>query len=448
MKTTCFLVACVCLLTATARGDDPARERLDNWHHWRGPLANGTAPKGDPPVRWDAKTNIKWKAELPGRGSATPIVWGDQVFVVTAVETDRTADAADLPKPDPKFPKNTKPPAKYYQFVVLSFDRETGKPRWRQTAAERVPHEGHHPTHSYAAGSPTTDGKSLYVSFGSFGIYCYDLAGKPQWQRDLGRLNTRLGWGEAVTPVIHRDNLLLNWDQEADSALYCLDARTGKTRWKVPRDEKTSWNTPLVVEHKGRCQVIVNATDRIRSYDLETGKELWRCGGMTVNAIPSAVSAGDVVYCMSGYKGASAVAISLDATGDLTAGEVADSDKVLWRYRKGTPYVPSPLLAGDRLWFTEMNDPFLTTLDVKTGKPAIDHERLPRLKTLYASPVAAAGRVYIVDREGTTLVLKQGDKLEVLATNRLDDPIDASPVVVGKQLFLRGEKYLYCIEER
>jgi outer membrane protein assembly factor BamB len=444
MKNTLLLMACAGLLTGSARGDDPARASyLDNWHHWRGPLADGTAPKGDPPVSWDANTNIKWKAELPGRGSATPIVWGDQVFVVTAIKTDRTADAADLPKTDPKFRKNTKPPTNYYQFVVLSFDRDTGKLRWKQTAAERVPHEGHHQTHSYAAGSPTTDGKYLYVSFGSFGIYCYDLAGKPQWQRDLGRLNTRLGWGEAVTPVVHGDNLLLNWDQEADSALYCLDARTGQTRWKADRDEKTSWNTPLVVEHKGKWQVIVNATEYIRGYDLETGKELWRCDGMTTNAIPSALSAGGVVYCVSGYKGASAAAISLDASGN-----VSNSDKVLWRYRKGTPYVPSAVLAGDRLWFTEMNDPFLTTLDVKTGKPVIDHERLPRLTALYASPVAAAGRVYVVDRAGTALVLRQGDKLDVLATNRLDDPIDASPVVVGKQLFLRGEKYLYCIEER
>jgi hypothetical protein len=162
---------------------------------------------------------------------------------------------------------------------------------------------------------------------------------------------------------------------------------------------------------------------------------------MTVNAIPSAVAADGVLYCMSGYNGSAAAAISLDASGDVTNG-----DKVLWRYGKGTPYVPSPLLAGDRLWFTQVNNPLLTTLDIKTGKPVLDQERLPGLKTLYASPVAAAGRVYIVDREGTTLVLKQGDKLEVLATNRLNDPVDASPVVVGKQLFLRGEKYLYCIE--
>jgi hypothetical protein len=435
MKKSCLLLV-VCLLTGTVRGD--------NWPHWRGPAVNGTAPEADPPVTWDANTNIKWKAQLPGRGSATPIVWDDQVFVATAIKTDRVADPSDLPKADPQFEKKTEPPRNYYQFVVLSFDRNTGRLRWKQTANEVVPHEGHHQTHSYAAGSPTTDGRSLFVSFGSFGVYCYDLYGKLRWQRrDLGRLNTRLGWGEAVTPVVHGDALLLNWDQEANSALLCLDAGSGETRWRAERDEKSSWNTPLVVRHNDSWQVVVNATNRVRSYDLGTGKELWQCGGMTVNAIPSVVAGKDVVYCMSGYKGSAAAAVSLDAVGDVT-----DNDKVLWRHGKGTPYVPSPLLVGDRLWFTQMNDNFLTTLDVKTGHVIMDRERLPGVKAFYASPVAAAGRVYLVSREGTTLVLKQADRLEVLATNRLDDPMDASPVAVGKQLFLRGEKYLYCIEDK
>jgi len=233
----------------------------------------------------------------------------------------------------------------------------------------------------------------------------------------------------------------LNWDQEEGSALYCLEAATGKTRWKAERDEKTSWNTPLVVEHKGRTQVIVNATNRIRSHDLETGQEIWQCGGMTTNAIPSCVSADGIVYCMSGYGEPSAVAIPLDSTGDL-----GTNGKVVWRYGKGTPYVPSPLLAGDRLIFTLANTSFLTILDRKTGKPLVDRARLPVEGQFYASPIAAAGRIYLTTRDGTTLVLRQADKLEVLATNRLDDPIDASPVAVGRQLFLRGERYLWCIE--
>jgi outer membrane protein assembly factor BamB len=414
----------------------------DNWPQWRGPHADGVGPDADPPLKWDATTNIKWKAALTGRGSATPIVWGDQVFVVTATPIDRTVTAGDLPKADPAFEVKTEAPRKFYRFEVISFDRATGKVRWQHTATERVPHEGHHPSHSYAASSPTTDGKSLYVSFGSFGIYCYDLHGNLRWQRDLGRMHTRLAWGEAVTPVVHGDSLLLNWDQEADSALICLDARTGDDRWRSPRDEKTSWNTPVVVEHKGRTQVIVNGTGFIHSYDLPTGKELWRCGGMTTNAIPSAVADSDTVYVMSGYRGTAAVAISLDASGDMT-----DGPAVKWRYGRGTPYVPSPVLVNGRLYFTQANTNEMTCLDAAAGKPLIDRERLPGVNSFYASPIAAAGRLYFVDQSGTTLVLKQADKLEVLATNKLDDPIDASPVAVGRQMFLRGQKYLYCIEQ-
>jgi outer membrane protein assembly factor BamB len=428
-------------LAAGAPAAEPIPGRLDNWHHWRGPEANGTAPRADPPLTWDAEKNVRWKAPLPGRGSATPIVWGDQVFVLTAVKTERTAAAEDLPKADPRFEKKTTAPANFYRFLVLSFDRRTGALRWQRTATEAVPHEGHHETHSYAAGSPTTDGHSLYVSFGSRGVYCYDLDGNLRWRRDLGRLNTRLGWGEAVTAVVHGNSLLLNWDQEADSALVCLEAGTGRTRWRAERDEKTSWNTPLVVGHAGRSQVVVNGTNRVRGYDLETGRELWQCGGMTVNAIPSPVAAGGVVYCVSGYRGAAALALPLDGRGDLT-----DSDRVLWHTGRGTPYVPSPLLAGGRLYFTQGNDAFLTSLDVRTGRPILDRVRLPHAGSFYASPVAAAGRIYLVDRAGTTLVLEQSDALKVLAVNRLDDTVDASPAAVGRQLFLRGEKYLYCLE--
>ena len=439
-----FLPSIVLWLTSPAavRAGEPDSAWLENWHHWRGPSANGTAPKANPPVVWDTKTNIRWKAPVPGRGSATPIVWGDQVFVVTAVKTDRVAAAEDLPKIDATLERKTTPPNHYYRFVVLSFDRNTGRLRWQKQAAEKVPHEGHHFSHSYAAGSPTTDGKFLYVSFGSFGIYCYDLAGNLQWERDLGRMITRLGWGEAVTPVIHGNRLILNWDQERDSALICLDARTGKTLWKTPRDEVTSWNTPLIVEHKGHSQIVINGTKRARGYDLETGKELWQCGPMTTNAIPSPVAADGVVYCMSGYGDSNAVAVPLDSVGDVSA-----SDHLVWRHAKGTPYVPSPLLLNDRLIFTQANDALLTMLDRKTGRVILDRERLEDQESFYASPVAAAGRIYLVDRAGTTLVLKQADKLKILATNRLDDKIDASPALVGRQLFLRGESHLYCIAE-
>lgn len=436
-----FLLTFVTVSLASAA--DFETTKYQNWHHWRGPDANGFAPSADPPTKWDANKNIRWKAPLPGRGSATPVVWGDRIFVLTAVKTERQAKPDELPKADPKFERKTDPPTHFYRFLVLCFDRKTGQKLWERVAAERVPHEGHHPSHSYAAGSPTTDGQFLYASFGSFGTYCYDFDGNQRWSRDLGRLNSRLGWGEAVSPVVYRDSLVLNYDQEADSKLYCLDTATGKTKWVTSRDERSTWSTPLVTEFAGKVQIVTNGTTLIRSYDLATGKLIWSCGGMTTNPIPSPVRVNDSAVCMSGYRGSAAVSVPLQSQGDL-----GTSGKVNWRFAAGTPYVPSPLLVGDYLYFTQMNDPLLTVLNAKTGKAIVERERLPQLRSFYASPIAAAGRVYFVDRSGTTLVLKVGSELDVLAVNKLDDPIDACPVAVGKQLFLRGEKYLYCIEEK
>lgn len=417
-----------------------------DWRQWRGPTADGAAAADAvPPSEWNGATgqNVRWKAAIPGRGSATPIVVGDRVFVVTAERTTRTATAEELPKPDAGFERRTESPTHFYRFLVLCFDRNSGQLLWQKVAAEKVPHEGHHETHSYAAGSPTSDGERLFVSFGSFGTFCYDLAGNLVWSRDLGRLNTRLGWGEAVTPVVHGDALLVNMDQEANSALYCLDARTGETRWKSMRDEKSTWSTPLVTEFNGHVQVIMNGTTRIRSHDLQTGGVIWSCGGMTTNPIPSPLRFEDAVICVSGYRGAAAVSVPLASTGDL-----GTTGKVNWRNTKGMPYVPSPVRVGSHLYFTEANTNALTVLDAKTGKPVIAREKLPGVSSFYSSPIHAGGRVYFTDRAGTTVVLKPGDSLDVLATNKLGEAVDASAVAVGKQLFLRGDKHLFCLESK
>lgn len=429
------------LLTAAFLLAGSVRAADDNWPQWRGPQANGFAPTGDPPLKWDGKTNVAWKAAIPGKGASTPIVWGDQVFILTAIDTKKQADAKDIPKPDPGFSTKTDAPRNYYQFVVMSFDKKTGKVRWQQTAAEQVPHEGHHPTHTYAAFSPTTDGKHVYAFFGSRGVYCYDMAGKLIWKRDLGRMHTRHGWGEAASPCLYGDALIVPWDQEKGSYITCLDAATGQTRWKTDRDEPSSWATPVVVPFQGKTQVIVNGTKRVRSYDLATGKVIWECGGQTLNAIPCPIVNDGMAICMSGYKGALACAVALDARGDVTG-----TNKVIWKHARGTPYVPSPILAGGKLWFTQRNDNVHTCLDARTGKVIFEKERLPRLTSLYASPVGAKDRIYFTGRDGTIVVIKQAGKVEVLATNKLGEPVDASPAIVGKQLFLRGDKHLYCIE--
>ncbi len=414
---------------------------LDNWPHWRGPLANGTAPHGEPPLNWDENTNLKWKVEIPGHGTSTPIVWGQQVFVLTAIDTGRVVEGAQKPEEQPERPFAIKFPNTLFKFAVLCLDRATGKTLWERTAIEELPHEGHHPDSSFASASPTTDGRRLYVSFGSRGIYCFDLAGELLWKQSIDTVQTRLSFGEACSPVVYGDSLVLNRDNEGKSHLLVFDARTGDIRWKADRDEVSAWATPLVVEHGGRTQIITNASKRVRSYDLATGEVIWECGGQVSNVTPSPVLIGNLVCCMSGYKGSAALAIPLDSAGDIT-----ESQRVAWQYNRDTPYVPSPLLYGDLLYFNKVNNGILTCLNARTGEPAFEATRLPEMNSMYASPVGAAGRIYLVGRDSTALVLKHGPKLEHLATNRLDDPIDASPAIAGRQLFLRGRKALYCLE--
>jgi outer membrane protein assembly factor BamB len=221
-----------------------------------------------------------------------------------------------------------------------------------------------------------------------------------------------------------------------------LDAATGEERWRQPRDEQSDWATPLVVEHNGSAQVVTNASNRVRSYDLKSGTLLWECGGQVGNVTPSPVANRDLVFCMSGYRGNALYALPLDQRGDLT-----DGDKIAWKQDRGTPYIPSPLLYDDRLYFTQSNDGILSCLNAKTGEATIERTRLPGISRIYASPVGAAGRVYITSRDGATLVIKHADSFEVLASNRLDDPIDASPAIAGKELFLRGQRWLYCLAE-
>lgn len=430
-----------------ARGADANVSAIEqqNWHQWRGPLACGVAPLGNPPTEWDETKNIQWKVKIPGRSTATPIVWGAQIFLITAIKTDRKVELDPPPDPEKKTPFNIKRPENYYQFVVMCVDRNTGAVRWQQTAKEEVPHEGHHPDGSFASASPMTDGKQIYVSFGSRGVYCYDLEGHQKWNRDLGKMMIFNTFGEGCSPVVHGDSVIVNWDHQGGSFIICLDAATGETRWKVDREENTSWATPLVLDHQGRTQVIVHGSKRVRSYDLKTGEVIWACGGQAMAAIPCPVSDGNLAFLMTGYMGNSCYAIPLDSVGDITDA----ADKVSWKRRKpGTPYVPSPMLYGELLYFTSSNNGILSCLDAHSGEPLIDRQRLQGIDNIYASPVGAADRVYLTGRNGTTLVIKRGGELDILATNKLDDRFDASAAIVGNQIILRGDENLYCISAK
>ena len=252
---------------------------------------------------------------------------------------------------------------------------------------------------------------------------------------------TRRGFGEGSSPTLYGDTIVINWDHEGTSFIMALDTRTGEELWKVDRDEITSWATPIVVEQDGKPQVIANATNRTRGYDLATGEVIWECGGMTLNTIPSPVAANGMVYVTSGFRGNALQAIRLaEARGDIT-----DSEAVVWQHDRDTPYVPSPLLYGDTLYFLKHNSSILSCFNSETGQAYYGRQRLQGITEIYASPVGASNRVYLAGRDGTTLVIKHGPTFEVLAQNVLDDGFDASPAIVDKEIYLRGRKYLYCI---
>lgn len=413
----------------------------ENWPQWRGPEATGVSRTADPPTQWSETKNIRWKAAIDGSGNASPIVWCDRVFVLSAVNTGRVDPSRPKPEDQPKRVFGITHPNTYYRFEVICLDRNTGDELWRQKATELVPHEGTHRDADFASASPVTDGERLYCWFGSAGMYCYDLAGKKLWERDLGKAFVGASLGEGCSPVVYADKLVVVRDHAKQSSIEVLNARTGKTLWKKDRDEPNAWATPRVVEHSGKTQVITAASKLVRSYDLSSGDIIWQCGGLTGNVTPCPVVQGDMVYCMSGYKGHALLALPLSARGDIS-----NSDEIVWAKSSGTPYVPSPLLYEGTLYFTQSNQAILTALSAKTGDTLIERTRLPDVSNIYSSPVAAAGRIYFTDRNGTTLVLKPSSEIDVIARNKLDDEFNASPALAGRQLFLRGRKSLYCIE--
>jgi len=417
-----------------------ARAAENNWPQWRGPLANGTAPGANPPVKWDETTNVRWKTPIPGRGVSTPVVWGDLVFVTSAIPTAKPAPASDKEMPD-FMRKGARLPANVFQFVVFAVTRQDGRIRWQTTVLEEAPQAGTHSDGSWASASPITDGEHVWAFFGSQGLYCLDMAGQVKWQQRFGQMKMRASFGEGTTPALHGDTLVLAFDHEEKSFLVALDKRTGKEKWRQNRDEVSSWATPLVVEHNGTRQVVTSGSKKVRANDLATGTLLWETPGMTLNAIPSPVRFEDTVIALSGFRGAAGLAIRLDqARGHLSTNTAA----IAWKLSKGTPYVPSPLLAGEQLYYFKINEALLTCANARTGAPHYT-QQLDGIKRIYASPVSAAGRVYITGTEGTTHVLKTGPAFELLSSNKLDDKFTASAALAGADLFLRGEKSLYCI---
>jgi len=432
----------VALSGSSLRGDASEAERF--WPKWRGPLMTGVAPHATPPVEWGETKNVRWKVEIPGKGSATPVVWEDRVFVLTAVPT---GERVEVPAPSealPEWRRRTGQPAQeVQQFTILALSRGDGATLWKRVLREELPHEGTHATGTWASSSAVTDGEVVVASFGSRGLYALSVDGDLLWEKDLGDMTVKLAFGEGSSPALGKNHVFVQWDHEGESFLVALDRKTGREVWRRTRDENTSWASPLLVEHDGRTQVVTSATNKVRSYDAATGEILWETPGMTQNAIPMPVYQDGLVFLTSGFRGNALLAVKLaEAKGDIS-----DSPAIAWTYDRDTPYVPSPLVYGDELYLLKGNKGLLSCFDARTGQLHYGPERLPEVPNVYASPVGADGRIYVAGREGTTVVLQRGTAFKILATNVLEDGFDASPVAVDSELYLRGQKYLYRISE-
>ncbi len=410
------------------------------WAQWRGPLANGVAPRANPPVNWSETNNVRWKIALPGQGHSSPIVSGDVVYILSATPVGEAQKPVFDSAPGVH---DSVPVTHRHQFIASAYKRLDGQVLWSKVLREEWPHEGGHQTGSLASNSPVTDGERVYVFFGSRGLYCLNLKGEVLWQKDLGKMHTLHAHGEGSSPALYGNTLIVCWDQEeGGSFIYAFDKVTGAQLWKMARDEKTDWSTPLVVDFEGKPQVVVSATKRVRGYDLATGTLLWECAGLTDNVVSSPVYYQGLIIAGNSYYSQAMLAIRLHgAKGDLTG-----TDHVVWKLNRLTPYVSSPLMYDDTLYVLRHNQNVLSRLDPLTGLPKGEPLRLEGIHDfIFASPVGAAGRIYVTGRDGNTVVLRHDRENATLAVNHLDDSFSASAALADGELYLRGEHFLYCL---
>ena len=411
----------------------------NNWPQWRGPQATGAAERGNPPTEFSESKNLKWKTPIPGKGHATPIVWEKNIIIQTAVPTAELGDSTLKSEPS-RMPGTTTNFIQDYKVILV--DRETGKIKWEKTVTKEMPIEDTHKLGSWASNSPCTDGKFIYAYFGSRGLFCLDFEGNIIWQNDFGQMVKVMNFGEGESPFLYKDRIFIQWDSENKSFMVAIDKKTGKEIWRVDRDEKSSWATPFAVDINGKIQVITTATNQVRSYDYNTGEIIWTSTGLTRNVIPNPVYADGILYAMSGYRGNALLAIDVKKAN----GDISGSDAILWTYNQDTPYTPCPLLMDGKLYFLRANNGELTCLDAKTGKVFYSKEKVEGIGNLYSSPSGVDDRIYVA-AENICVVIKAGEKFEIISSNELNDNFHASPVIVDNELILRGFESLYCFSE-
>ena len=415
----------------------------DAWRQFRGPAA-GVAEGAGLPETWSTTSNIAWRLDIPGRGWSSPVVAGDRIYLTSVI----AAQPEEPAKKGLYFGGNreTAPPDEH-RWMIYAVDWKTGKVAW-----EREVHRGNAPArhlkNSYASETPVTDGDRVYAYFGSVGVFCFDRDGHPVWSQPLGPFRTRFGWGTAASPVLHQGRLYIVNDNEEQSFLEALDAKTGKQIWRVARDEGSNWATPFIWENGRRTEIVTAGTRRVRAYDLD-GKLLWEFGGLSSITIPTPFAKFDLLYVSSGYVGDNVrpiYAVRPGASGDISLkGDATSGEFIAWYERQGASYNPSPLVYGD-YYYTLMDFGLLTCRDARTGKEIYGKQRInPTGAAFTASPWAYNNKIFALSEDGDTYVIAAGPEFKVLAKNPLDEMCLATPAVYRSSLIVRTASHLYRI---
>jgi outer membrane protein assembly factor BamB len=419
-----------------------------NWPSFRGPGASGVADGQHPPLTWDVKTgtNVRWKTPIPGLGHSCPIIWGNRVFVTTAVSGDRDPKVRTGNYGDPGSVKD----ATRQAWQVLCLDRDSGKVLWTRTAFRGVPKMKRHLKGSQANCTPVTDGKRVIACFGPEGLYCYNFQGKLLWKRDLSAIDSSFAldreyaWGFGSSPIIHDGLVILQCDLSKDSFIAAYRLEDGARAWSTPRDEIPSWSSPVVWRNGRRAELVTNASQYARGYDPATGKELWRLAKKSEVTIPTPVVGRGVVYIASGNRPIQPIfAVRPGARGDISLRpRETRNAHVAWSKMRGGPYMTTPLAYGKYLYVCS-NAGILTCYQADTGKE-VYKERLGGV-SYTASPVAADSRLYFASEQGAVRVVRAGPKFELLAVNEVGDVCMATPAISGGTLLVRGQHFLFAL---
>jgi outer membrane protein assembly factor BamB len=436
---------CLCLLSITVA-------QAQNWPSFRGSNASGVADGKPTPVAWDAVKgiNILWKTAIPGLAHSSPVVWGDKVFISTAISSQgkeyfRHGLYGDVDS-DKDVSKHT--------WKVYGLDKLTGKILWEKVACEGVPKIKRHIKSTHANSTPATDGKHVVAFFGSEGLYCYDVNGKLLWKQDLGLLDSGwfydpdYQWGTASSPIIYKNMVILQCDVQKGSFIAAYDLKDGKQIWKTPREEIPSWGTPTIYEGKTRAELITNATRAARGYDPLTGKELWRLSGNPEVTATTPIAGHDLIFICNSYRPNQPIyAIRAGASGDISLKEGATTNEhVAWSVQRGGTYMPTPIIYGDYL-YTCANQGVMACYNAKSGERIYQQRIADKGGAYSASPVAADGKVYFSSEDGEIFVVKAGPKYELLASNPMGEVLMATPAISDGMIFVRGQHNLFAIAE-